>query len=469
MTDDMPRASRAQQLWWTIHRDNRAGAARPSRLDDVDDVIVAARRLRVPVDAGALERCLGLIARRHEALRTGLVRRGDRLFQRIAPEPSLEFRVLDRVGVSTDQAVRDIHAATRDELRRELDLEVPRYRAVLARLAADDNVLIVTVLHSLFDDFSHQLLVGELRALYTRALGGPYLRELPAPVPFRRFTDWQRDWQRDEQLVVQREYWCRKLDSYRAEIALPVLRPRSEIALDMHRDVQLSIAPERWKAALGAVRGQRATPFALVVAVLSATLAEYAGQDDIAIATVYGNRRLPWTQSMIGLVANTLVVRTSLASNPTLRALVAQVARDWLDALAHGEFPFDELAHDQGRSRLPGPREAPAYDVLVNFHVAAALTDDDRPSWMQPWPAPDDERPSSSSGCLLYVTLWTTADGALEARFRYPADRLSHDVVAALATRFQQIVAAISDLLDVPAARLGAVCSAADTVTEPRD
>jgi hypothetical protein len=420
--------------------------------------------LRAPLDVTALERCLRMVAGRHAALRTGLVRRGDELLQRIEPEPSIALRVIDLVDRPAEQALVEAHAAARDDLRRPFDLERPRFHAVLARLAPQDSVLVVSVLHSMFDDFSHQLLVGELRALYARTMGGPQPRELPAPVPFSRFSEWQLDWQRDDRLRGQYEYWSRKLDGYSAAIDLPVLRPRSQVELDTRSNLWVSVAPARWKTALAIARAERVTPFALIVATLSAALAEHTGQDEVAIATVYGNRRQPWMQSVMGLLANTLVVRTSVAQNPSLRALLKRVAGDWLEALASGEFPFDELARRMGRTRLPGRGDAPAYEVLVNFHVAAAPSEDDRLSQMESWCPPEDDRPAGWSGCLLCITLRVTPDGALDARFRYTSELLSAEVVTAIATQFQTLVAALPDLLELPAARLGSTRS-----VEPHD
>jgi hypothetical protein len=453
---DRVRATRAQELWWAVHQDHQdATIGLPRRLDGVDHVVVAARRLRVPLDVTALERCLRLVSARHEALRTGLVAGGDALYQQVEPEPDLAWQVIDLFDRPAEQALVEVEAAARGEARCRFDPARPRFRAVLARLAGDDSVLVITVLHSMFDDFSHQLLVGELRALYAMAVGAPLARELPEPVPFRRFSDWQLGWRADERLRAQHAYWRRKLDGYCPEIALPVLRPRAEVVLDTRSSLRVAVSPRQWKAVLAVAGAERVTPYAVTLAVISAVLAEHAGQREVAIATVYGNRRQPWTRSIIGLVVNTLIVRTSVADNPTLRVLIKRVARDWLDALASGELPFDELADELGRSRLPGRGTPPAYEALVNFHVPATLNDDDRPSWMEPWSPPDDERPAAWAGCLLHITLGATADGGVAARFGYTRELLADDVVAAIAARFHALLSTLSEVLELAAARLG--------------
>lgn len=452
MSDDMIRTTLAQELWWTVRHANQVAPARPRRrLDGVDDVIVAARRLHVPIEVAALEGCLRMVATRHEALRTGLVHHAGLLHQRIEPDSSFSLRFVDLSGQPPDRALDQVAALARGDARRPFELERPLVRGFLARLGPEDHVLVLSVLHAVFDDFSHQLVVNELRALYAEIMGAPQPRRLPAPVPFRRFSEWQLGWQNDERLRGQYEYWARKLEGYSAAVNLPVLRPRVDVELDTRSSVRTTIPAAQWATALAVARDERVTPFVLVIAALSAALADQAEQDEVAIGVVYANRRLPWMQAVMGLLANTLLLRTSLASSPTFRGLLRQVAATWLEALSNGEFPFDELARSLGVSRLPGRGGAQAHEVLVNFLVPSAQTDDDRPSWMQAWSPPEEEEPAEWAGCLLHVTFWIAPDGRLEARFSYTRELLSPEVVTAVANRFQSLVCDVSRRLELPA------------------
>lgn len=454
MSDDTIRTTLAQELWWTVRHANQEAPERPRRrLDGVDDVIIAARRLRVPIEAAALERCLRLVATRHEALRTGLVHRGELLLQRVEPESAFSIRVIDFRDRPREQALALVGTEARNDAHRPFDLERPLLRGLLVHLGPEDHVLVISVLHAVFDDFSHQLVVNELRALYPEVMGAPQPRKLPAPEPFRRFSEWQLGWERDERLRGQYEYWRRKLEGYRATIDLPVLRPRANVELDTRSSVHVEVPATQWAAAQAIARSERVTPFVLVIAALSTVLADLAGQDEVAIGVVYANRRLPWMKSVMGLLANTLILRTSVADNPDFRGLLRQVAASWLEALSGGEFPFDELARRLGVSRLPDRGGAPAHEVLVNFLVPSAQTDDDRPSWMQAWAPPEDHQPAAWAGCLLHVTFRVADDGRLDARFSYTSELLSLDVVTAIATGLQSLVGNVARVLEAPATR----------------
>ncbi len=425
--------------------------------------ILAARRLRAPIDPGMMEQSLRLAAARHESLRTGLVRKGDQLMQTIAPEAPVTLRVVDLVDLPVEEGLLRVDAITAEEVQRPFQVEhPPLFHSVLARLASDDFVLLVTLLHSIFDEFSQQLLVGELRALYARVAGAPHARTLAPPTQFRQLSGWQLAWERDPRLRGQYEYWSRKLEGYQAKIDLPVRRPRPEVSIDTRALFRAILPADRWKAALALARSEAVTPFALLLAALALVLADQSGQDEIVLGAVYANRRLPFTQSIMGLVMNILLLRANLAGDPTLRQFLKQVTRDWLEALENGELPFEELARRFGVSRVVRG-SAPAYEALVNFNVSSALSDDDRPSWMQPWvPTRQPEpTPCAWAGCPLFLTLFVTAEGSLRVDFRYTEELLERAVISRLAALYLDLLGELPRLLDTPVSRLGAVFSRA--------
>ena len=51
-----------------------------------------------------------------------------------------------------------------------------------------------------------------------------------------------------------------------------------------------------------------------------ALLHRYTGEPDIAVGTFFANRRTTDSESLIGMILNNVVIRTSLEANPTVRA-----------------------------------------------------------------------------------------------------------------------------------------------------
>ena len=87
----------------------------------------------------------------------------------------------------------------------------------------------------------------------------------------------------------------------------------------------------------------KATPFMTLLSAYALLLHRYSSQSEILIGTPIAGRAQPEVERLIGLFINTLVMRASLADNPTGVELVEQVRQTALDAYAHQDLPFERL------------------------------------------------------------------------------------------------------------------------------
>src|SRR5262249_59088934 len=74
---------------------------------------------------------------------------------------------------------------------------------------------------------------------------------------------------------------------------------------------------------------------------------------------------------MIGRVADTVILRTNLRGNPTCREVLRRVRETALEAYAHQEFPFEELARMLERER--GLPRAALSRVMIIWQSALRL------------------------------------------------------------------------------------------------
>ena len=108
------------------------------------------------------------------------------------------------------------------------------------------------------------------------------------------------------------------------------------------------------------------TLFMVLLAGINALLYRYCGQSDLRVGAVVANRNRPETERLIGLLANTVILRTEVSGGLTGRELLRRVRRTTLEAYAHQELPFEVLL-EQLRSRHDLAHEAP-FQVLLVFH-----------------------------------------------------------------------------------------------------
>ena len=80
-------------------------------------------------------------------------------------------------------------------------------------------------------------------------------------------------------------------------------------------------------------------------------LGRYSGQDDVVVGTPVSGRGRPELDRLVGILVNTLPLRTDLTGNPRFTDLLAR-ARDTVgDAQANRDVPFERLVSELNLDR----------------------------------------------------------------------------------------------------------------------
>ena len=83
-----------------------------------------------------------------------------------------------------------------------------------------------------------------------------------------------------------------------------------------------------------------ATPYMTLFAAYATLLHRYSGQDDLLIGSPFGCRDQAGLDSLVGYIANPVVLRADLQGDPTFTSLLGRVKETVLGALAHQDYPF---------------------------------------------------------------------------------------------------------------------------------
>jgi amino acid adenylation domain-containing protein len=306
-----------------------------SQLDNMDTTynVPLALELDGELDVTALRFALDGMVARHETLRSR--------FDTQAGGPRLTFAKQQNMPlVPEDCADREAELSVMlvEEAARPFDLKRhPPIRSRLLRLGDRSHVLIITLHHIASDGWSIGVAVKELSALYAG-------QNLPGlPISYSDYAAWQRNWLQGMQRERQLAYWREQLMNLPPMLTLPTDRPRP--AVRRHRGCMLhfSLKPEL-TAALRRLAGETDTTLYMVLlAGFAVLLARHAGQHDIAIGTPVANRDRVEVENLIGFFANTVVLRSDLSGNPTVRQLLQTVKGTVLQAFEHQDLPFEEV------------------------------------------------------------------------------------------------------------------------------
>jgi amino acid adenylation domain-containing protein len=315
------------------------------------------------VDTGALRAALDEIVRRHEILRTAFVTVDGVAMQRPVAGVTAPLRVLD---VPAERAAEVVAA----EVRKPFDLNAPPLaRWLLLRHGPDENTFVHVEHHFVHDGWSLSVLLSELSALYPAFAAGQ-----PSPLPdlavqYADYALWQRDWMRGDVLKAHVDHWAALLAGAPGILTLPADRPRPPAMSFRGAAPRIKVPAELSRALRAFSREHRVSLFTTMYAGFVALLYRYTGQQDLLVGTGVANRGLPEFEPLLGMIVNTLVLRSRVSAQMPFTDLLEQVQRTVTDALAWSDAPVDAIIDAIGPAR--DPSRTPLFQVMFGFHDSA--------------------------------------------------------------------------------------------------
>jgi amino acid adenylation domain-containing protein len=333
----------AQQRLWVVDRMEPGSAAYN---------VPFALRLRGALDVAALRASLDALVRRHETLRTTFAERGGAPVQVIHPPAPVPLPILDLGRLPPEARERQAGRLARAEATRPFDLALgPLVRSTLLRLGGGDHALLFTLHHVVSDEWSMEVLVNEVSALYA-AFGRGESSPLPElPVQYADYAVWQRRRLSGEVLAAQIDFWKDELAGAPSLLELPVDHPRAAGQSPLAGSHAFALPAELTRELRALSRREGATLFMTTLAAWQVVLGRWAGEDDVVVGSPIAGRTRQETEGLIGFFVNMLALRADLSGDPTWTELLGRTRETTLGAYAHQELPFERLVEELGVER----------------------------------------------------------------------------------------------------------------------
>ena len=382
------------------------------------------------LDLSALGRALTEIVRRHESLRTRYVVVNGEPVQEVMPATPV---AIERVDSSGQLAARPF------------DLTSPAMvRAGIATLGPEQHELTLTRHHISSDQWSSGIFRRELSTVYDDLVSGrePSLPELR--LQFNDYAWWASD---TEKSAVTAAALAEAVDALKGmpdESALIASPDRHAPASGPGGRVTGAIPAPLVRALRTLAHSHEATLFMALMAIFNALVYRLSNQTDLVVVTPTAGRVHPELESLIGLFANVLPLRTDLSGDPSFLDLLARVQRGTTRLFAHQHVPIQRL---QAALR-PGWAGARMTMSSLLFALQNVPRDDLRL-------AGTDVRTIESGSHAVFedLSLFASdnADGGLVLRADYRADRLDGPTIRRVVDDFAAIAARV---VENPATRL---------------
>jgi surfactin family lipopeptide synthetase A len=387
------------------------------------------------LNVAALEQGFNEIIRRHEAWRTSFPTVGGEPIQMIHPPATLTLPVVDlRYLPEAEREVEAMRLATGDA-RILFDLaQGPLLRARLVQLDDAEHRLFLTLHQSIFDGVSlYQVFLPELRALYEAFSSGKPSPLPDLPIQYADFAVWQRLRLQGDILADQLAYWKQQLAGAPAALEWPTGRPRPLV--QTYRGSMRPFALSKWltDAIKALSRQEGVTLFMVLLAAFNTLLYRYTGQDDLLIGTSTAGRKRLEIQGLMGFFLNTLVLRTNLSGNPTLRELLVRVREVTNSAFAHEDVPFEYLVKELHPERHLG--QNPLFQVMLTLEPSLPVL----PSG---WTLTQMDVETDTAEIDLYLELDDRPEGLI-GRFEYSTDLFDAATIDRMVGHWQTLLEGI--------------------------
>jgi amino acid adenylation domain-containing protein len=262
---------------------------------------------------------------------------------------------------------------------RPFDLSrAPLLRVRLLKVKQEKNLytLLVDMHHIIADAGSMNILMNDFRALSGNGRGKK--KGLPGlRMHYKDYAEWQNSKQQRESLKKQQVYW---LTEFAGD--LPVLHlPADYDHNDDYNDdserqfgypfeadkVSADIEQEK-TVFLGQFSVEQDVSMSMVLlAIFYLLLAKISGQEDIVVGVPIDCRRNPALETIIGLFANILALRTQPAKEKTFNLFLDEVKEKSLKAFNNSDYPFEDLVEKVSDIKNTGYDCNPLFKVMYNF------------------------------------------------------------------------------------------------------
>ncbi|MCX6582111.1 MAG: amino acid adenylation domain-containing protein [Candidatus Aminicenantes bacterium] len=353
---EIPLSFAQERLWFLQELD----------ADNVAYFVPRVIRMKGKLDVSIIERTFTEIIRRHEILRTTFHTVEGRPVQRIQSPYRFKIPLANLMGLKKEEQEQRVADFLTEEGQRPFDFEYgPLLRVYLFKLTGDEHLFVLTEHHLIHDGWTQGVLLREFIAIFSAYSEGKehYLPELP--IQYADFAIWQRDHLKGDVLDRHLNYWKEKLFGLAPLLELPADRPRPPVISGKGELEIVRLSGPYTLRLKQFSRKNGATLFMTMLAVFKTLLYRYTGVEDLCVGTGVANRGYKEMEGMLGMVINTLPLRTQVTGEISFTQCLHRVKETCLEGYQHEDTPFGKIVEVMQPER--NLSYTPLFQVLFSF------------------------------------------------------------------------------------------------------
>lgn len=428
--------SYSQRIWWLLYQ-----LAPDSSAFNIAYVGCVEHEL----DIKALRKSLDKLVSRHTILQTVYDDSQNKLTQKVNPNQSLDFQVMETSDWTQDK----IDGWISENADRPFNLQQGPILRANVLTSAQDNliknpILLLTTHHIAVDFRGFEIIIEELELLYQAYKTGIEPNLPPLKKQYKNYVEWEAKKFISPQTEEHWNYWQQKLAGDLPVLNLPTDKLRPPIQSYVGKTFDFILDRQTSEGLRELSKQATITLYTTVLAGFGVLLSRYSGQEDIIIGSPLTTRDLTEFESLVGCFINPIPLRMDLSGNPTFREVLQKTYEVVLEALEHQDFPFAvmlerlELVRDRSRS--------PLFQVTFAWDKFSQALDKTNQSRLIVEYLNSEMR---GPDCDIKLVIFDTGT-SLKGKWTYNTDLFEEKTIQNLTNHFKTLLTAIVNNPDTP-------------------
>jgi len=372
---------------------------------------------------------------RHTILRTSFPESDGNPFQKVNDISDKSFGMFTAGGNSAEAKWLWINSFIADKVKVSFNLEKgPLFSIDIIHVDANTNVLVMVFHHLLLDGWSINIVLDEIEKYYDLLINGKNI--LPAPhLQYSDYTIWHNKWLESAGAKKQLDYWKNELMNLPGILQMPFTSSRPAVQTLNGATTIFEIDEITYNGLKKIASANDASLFMVLYAAFSVLLYRYTGTKDIILGTTIANRNRSELEELVGLLANTIAIRTNLSGNPSFIEYLGTVKKKMLSAYENQDIPFEKVVEEVN------PKRSLSFTPV--FQILFELQEIQKTKASMPGIKVTPIEPENTASKYDINLLMLLRDGILTGNFEYNTDLFSEDSVNRIINHFRQILYSI--------------------------
>ncbi|MCK4258961.1 MAG: hypothetical protein KAX49_08285, partial [Halanaerobiales bacterium] len=227
------------------------------------------------------------------------------------------LRIHDLSNLTDSEKEQKIYEIQEQDQHNQIDISKEPFRVTLVKLSSNENMMIISNHHILYDGWSNGIILKELFQTYAALYKGQH----PINSQKNRFNEFIK-WLQLQNKDHQKKYWVNYLEDFDTKTELPVLLENKD-SREIQKNTQTTKSyvhtfdEDATKCINMFVTEHRITFASLIYSVWGILLQRYNNTDDVLFGTTVSGRnaKIAGLEKMVGLFINTIPLRVRVKAN----------------------------------------------------------------------------------------------------------------------------------------------------------